>query len=187
MRIVVGLCGLVFAMSVSACAGDSAARRMSDTGASLINQFKVETVNFFAAQGDLNQSTAESIVWRTLDMTELTNENNIQRGAWLAQKNVDAVAIYDALSTNTADTILSTNIDLQSLQPIAVTPMTPVDSKQFDNVVSSLKAIAKTPTLEERGIFLFNEGKAVYDGYQKSVKDAAAKAQAAKNAAPSPK
>jgi hypothetical protein len=158
------------------CAGEDAARDMAGTGASLINQFNVETQAFFNAQSALDTAIAQSVSQRKRDTMTVATQNKVQHATWTAESNKKALNIFDAFSANSAATLLSTNIELASLQPISVTPLSPVDPKPFETVVSDLKKLATQPSLQQRASFLFTEGKAVYDGYEKSVKGATAKA-----------
>jgi hypothetical protein len=157
------------ALCTAGCAGADAARQLADHGAIFTNQFKQETQTFFKAQGELHQSIAESIAFRQRDAQRLTLANRVQRGAWQAQANNNAVAIYDALTGNTADVLLVTSIDLQTLKPVSTAPLSGVDLKPFDEVTAGLKKLAAEPDLAERSAFFLQEGKAVYDAYKKTI------------------
>jgi hypothetical protein len=169
------------------CAGESASRNTAQTGAALVNQYKLETVDFFNAQNDLNQSITELIVLRNRDTALLVGENEQQRSIWRAQNNKGAVEIYDSLSTESSHRLLSTNIDLESLKPVTAPALIATDPKPFDDVVAGLKKLAEKPTPQERLTFLGAEGKAVYDGYQASLKDATGKAKTAATQTPKTK
>jgi len=162
---------LALVLSASGCAGAAAARDMSATTAHLTDTYKTETQNFFAAQDDMVQALAQEIASHQELAAVLENQTRVQRGSWQASNDVAAVRVYDSLSTQSESAILSSNIDLLSLRPIATPASTTIDPKPFESVTATLNQMAQEPSLTDRAKFLFNYAKDVSSQYKKSLAD----------------
>jgi hypothetical protein len=163
----------LLALATSGCAGAAAARDLSTGGAKLTDGYKTDMQNFFQAQDQMVQGTADSIATRKRLAADLNNLTRVQRASWQAANNAAAIRMYDALSAQSDATILTSNIDLQSLHPIATTATTTIDPQQFDSVTKTLNEMAQPPSLKDQITFLVQEGQDVANQYQKSLKDGA--------------
>jgi hypothetical protein len=163
----------LLALAASGCAGAATARQLSAGGAKLTDGYKSDMQDFFRAQNQMVQGTAESIATRKRLAADLNNLTRVQRASWQAANNAAAIRMYDALSAQSDATILSSNIDLQSLHPIAATATTTIDPQQFDSVTKTLNGMAQPPSLKDQVTFLVQEGQDVAKQYQKSLTDGA--------------
>src|SRR5712692_1160348 len=162
---------LALALAASGCAGASAARDMSATAAKLTDDYKSDTQNFFQAQDTMVRGTVESIASRNQLAAVLNDQARVQRASWQASNNAAAIRIYDSLSAQSDTAILSSNIDLQSLHPLATPAPTTIDPKPFESVTATLNQMAQAPSLKEEGTFLFKETQDVAKQYKKSLSD----------------
>ena len=164
---------LALALVASGCAGASAARDMSGTAAKLTDDYKSDTQKFFLAQDAMVRGTVESIASRDQLAAVLDDQTRVQRASWQAANNAAAIRIYDSLSAQSNSAILASNIDLQSLHPVALAASTTIDPKAFESVTSTLNQMAQPPSLKEEGTFLFKETQDVAKQYKQSLSDGA--------------
>lgn len=173
-------------LAASGCAGASAAGKMSAIGAKLTDDYKSDTQNFFQAQNTMVKGMVESNASRNRLAADLDNQNRVQRASWQAANNTNALRVYDALSTQSDNTILASNIDLQSLHPLALPAATTVDPKPFESVTATLNQMAQPPSLKDQITFLVNEGQDVAKQYKDSLTSGAKCANSATSAIKSP-
>jgi hypothetical protein len=177
---------LGLALAVSGCAGGSAARDMSAAAAKLTDDYKSDSQRFFQAQDVMVHGTVESIESRKQLAAVLNDQTRVQRASWQASKNTAALQIYDSLSAQSDTAILTSNIDLQSLQPVVVPAAISIDPKPFESVTSTLNQMAQPPSLKEEGSFLFKEAQDVANQYKQSLTDGAKCANKATSSAKQP-
>jgi hypothetical protein len=164
---------LALALAASGCAGASAARDMSATGAKITDDYKSDSQKFFQAQDAMVQGTVESIASRNQLAAVLNDQTRVQRASWQAANNAAAIKIYDSLSAQSDTAILSSNTDLQSLHPLATPAPTTIDPKPLESVTATLNQMAQPPSLKEAGTFLFKETQDVVKQYKHSLSDGA--------------
>jgi hypothetical protein len=162
-----------FALPFSGCAGTSAARDMSATGAELTDSYKTNMQTFLQAQDDMMKALVQSIASREQLAAVFNNQARVRRASWQAANNTAATRIYDSLSEQSDAAILATNIDLQSLHPPAAPATTTIDPKQFESVTKTLNQMAQKPSITDRVKFLSDEGSAVAKEYHQSLSDSA--------------
>jgi hypothetical protein len=163
---------LIFALATSGCAGAATARDTSAIGAKLVNDYKSDTQNFFAAQDVMVQGVVKTVAERKQLAAAADDKIRVRRASWQAANNVAAIRIYDSLSTQSESAILVNNVDLQSLHPIAQPSPTNIDPKLFESVVSTLNQMAIPPSLKDQITFLVNEGQDVGKQYKQSLSKA---------------
>src|SRR5260370_5081310 len=174
------------ALAAGGCAGASTAREVSTMSAKMTNDFKTDIQSFFAAQDLMMQGVVKTIAERKQLAADSNNQTRIRRAAWQAANSTDAIRIYDSLSAQSDTVILASNIDLQSLHPLAMPGATTIDSQVFDSVTATLIQMAKPPSLKDQITFLVNEGQDVSKLYKQSLTKGAKCANTAAGAAKQP-
>jgi hypothetical protein len=152
---------------------------LAQKGAELTDTYKTETQVFFQAQDDMVQALLQTSASRRRSAAAIETQTRVQRAAWQASNDTGAARIYDSLSAQSDAAILSSNIDLQSLHPIASPSSTPIDPKPFESVTATLNQMAQMPSLTDQAKFIFDEAKAVSDQYKQSLNKGAKSADKA--------
>lgn len=173
-------------VAANGCAGASAARKMSAIGAKLTDDYKSDTQQFFQAQDTMVKGLVESIASRNRLAADLDNQNRVQRASWQAANNSNALRVFDDLSTESDNSILTGNIDLLSLHPLALPTPSTIDPKPFESVTATLNKMAQPPSLQDQITFLVNEGQDVAKQYKASLTSGAKCANSAASASKSP-
>lgn len=117
----------------------------------------------------------------------LENQTRVERASWQASNNSASIRIYDSLSAQSDTAILSSNIDLQSLHPVAAPAATSIDPKTFESVTQTLNQMAQKPKLTDQAKFLFTEAQTVSKEYKQSLSNGASSATKAANDTKQPK
>jgi hypothetical protein len=163
------------------CFGETAMRTTAATSAVMVNDYRKGLENYVEAENNVLSATEARINAIAKDQRWIATNVDTQTIGWKATNNDAALNLFSALTTVTAESILTTSPELRTLQSIGQTVGIQVDTKQFDTVVKSLTTLAKDPSFNDRVRFPSEYGVAVSKAYKDSLD------KAAKNATENPK
>jgi len=160
---------IISMLMLAGCAGQQAAREVSGTSASLVQDMQTSVARLAKAENTLNQKNEAQLARQQAEANLITSGAGARLGAWRAAGDEEAEKIFTGAPRATGQEILTQTGALAAGSTISVKPLPTPDADSVEAVVQALNKLSDKPSFTDRMAVLIDFGKEVQAAY---VKDA---------------